>query len=259
VGDSALPPGWGLQPVLCSPAGVNVPSYEVLLLMALAVGAWAFLRASRSRFGDGPEPYLLLAAAVVGAALGAKLPVWLAQIAHGGPTTPAEWLTGRTVLGGIAGGAAAVILVRRRLGIHEPLGNAFAPGLALGMAIGRVGCLFRGCCYGEPTGLPWAIDLGDHVARHPTQAYEALFCLALAAWLRRMSRSHPAPGALFRLLVVAYGSFRFLIEFLRAGEPAVGGLTLAQVACLALIAIVAVSAATGAGQRAAEPRPAQGG
>jgi prolipoprotein diacylglyceryltransferase len=226
--------------VLCTPAGVDVPSYEVFLLLGLAVGAWAFVRSAHGRFGDGPEPYMLLAAAVAGAALGAKLPVWLAQVAHGGPTTLAEWLTGRTVLGGIAGGAATVIVVRRRLGIMEPLGNAFAPGLALGMAIGRVGCLLRGCCYGKPTGLPWAVDLGDHVARHPTQVYEALFCLALAAWLHGLSRSRPTPGALFRLLVVAYGSFRFLAEFLRTGTPALGGLTLAQVACLALVATYAM-------------------
>ncbi len=95
------------------------------------------------------------------------------------PLDPAVWLSGRTIVGGIIGGVAAVWLVKRRLGIKQRLGNYLVPSLALGIFFGRIGCFLAGCSYGVATRLPWGVDFGDGVLRNPTQLYEALFVLAI--------------------------------------------------------------------------------
>jgi phosphatidylglycerol:prolipoprotein diacylglycerol transferase len=144
-------------------------------------------------------------------------------------------LSGRTVVGGLIGGTLAVVLARRLLGLRGRSGNLFAPALALAIAIGRLGCFCAGCCHGVPSALPWAVDFGDGVPRHPTQLYESLFALGLFFALRRAEGRAPAPGTLFRAFMLAYFSFRFLVEFLRTDVPFIAGLTLAQVASLGVL------------------------
>jgi len=221
-------------------AGMGVPAYEVCLLAAIAAGCAVYALSARREGLRSDHAIFLLTAGLLGGAVGAKLPILLLhgrELAASG--SPTAWLPGRTVIGGLAGAVAAVLLVRRRLGILQPMGNHFAPAAALGIAIGRLGCLLRGCCYGRACSLPWAVDLGDHVRRHPAQLYEALFAAALFGTLTLRARRCPAPGALFRAFMLSYCGFRFLVEFLREGSPWAGGLTMAQWACLAAIAIYA--------------------
>ena len=126
--------------------------------------------------------------------------------------------------------------MRHRLGITEKSGNLFAPAIALALTIGRLGCLLGGCCYGVPTGLPWGVDFGDGITRHPTQLYESVFALALCVFLLAVRRRFNEPGRLFGIFMLAYFSFRFLIEFLRAGDVTAIGLTAAQLASLGILA-----------------------
>lgn len=222
-------------------AGMGVPAYEVCLLAAIAAGCALYARSAQRAGLRSEHAIFLLTAGLVGGALGAKLPILVLhgrELAASG--SPISWLSGRTVIGGLAGAVAAVLLVRRRLGILQPMGNHFAPAAALGIAIGRIGCLLRGCCYGRACSVPWGVDMGDHVSRHPTQLYEALFAAALFGALMMGSRQSPAPGALFRAFMLAYCSFRFLVEFLREGAVWAGGLTMAQWACIAAVAIYAL-------------------
>ena len=103
----------------------------------------------------------------------------------------------------------------------------FAPGIALGHVIGRLGCLMAGCCYGRPTSVPWAVTFTDPFAQanvgtplgvplHPTQLYEAgaelLILGVLLAWERR---GHGFPGRTFWTYMLLYGVSRFAIEFYR--------------------------------------------
>ena len=149
----------------------------------------------------------------------------------------ATLLAGRTVVGGVVGGILGVILARRLVGLKKPMGNHFAPAIALGYAIGRIGCLCQGCCYGNPTHGHWGIDMGDHVLRWPTQALESLFGFCLFIYLMIALRRNPAPGALFREFMLLFFGFRFLIEFVRHSGPFVLGISQAQVVSLALIFI----------------------
>ena len=77
------------------------------------------------------------------------------------------------------------------------------------MTVGRVGCLLSGCCFGKPTTLPWGIDFGDGIARHPTQISELLFCLGAFVLLQRARHTAKARSVADRLFA-AYFVFRFL-------------------------------------------------
>jgi phosphatidylglycerol:prolipoprotein diacylglycerol transferase len=126
--------------------------------------------------------------------------------------------------------------------------DIFAPGLALGHGIGRLGCFAAGCCWGKPTHLPWAVTFTSQDATtgvplgiplHPTQLYEAfaegIICLILLA---QMKRAHKQ-GAIIGLYLVLYGLVRFGVEFLRmhdSSNPLGGPFTLEQ--WLSLLAVV---------------------
>jgi prolipoprotein diacylglyceryltransferase len=134
---------------------------------------------------------------------------------------------GRSILGGLAGAYAGVLLTKRLIGYREPTGDAFAPAVALGMAIGRFGCFFTELP-GTPTRLPWAVTFYDGVPRHPSFLYEIVFQLgafALLWWLR--PRVH-TKGDLFKIYLLGYAAFRFAVEFVRGNDVVWNGLTRPQ-------------------------------
>src|SRR4051812_17963654 len=125
---------------------------------------------------------LLSLAAFAGGTLGAKLP--FALTSGDGWLTSSAWLAdGKTVTTGLAGAYLAVEAVKWVLGVKAKTGDSFALPLALALAVGRWGCFCNGCCAGTPTTLPWGVDFGDGVLRHPTQVYESLFHLGMAGIL----------------------------------------------------------------------------
>ena len=151
---------------------------------------------------------------------------------------PRGLLGGKTIVGGLLGGWAGVALAKRACRVVRSTGDLVVYPLALGTAVGRVGCFLTGLAdrtYGVATTLPWGVDFGDHVARHPTQLYESLFVLAWALVLRlaaHRGRGFP-PGALFRLYLAGYLAFRFLVEFIKPRELLLGPFSAIQLASLA--------------------------
>ncbi len=114
--------------------------------------------------------------------------------------------------------------------------DAFAPGLALGHAIGRLGCFSAGCCWGVPTRLPWAVTFTNPRANelvgvplgipvHPTQLYESLGELAIFAALYWFFLRPHRDGSVLSLYLVLYGTLRFLVEFVRFHDPQSNPLT----------------------------------
>ena len=157
-------------------------------------------------------------AAFVGGVFGAKLPFALAS--NESWLTQAAWLAdGKTIITGLAGGYLAVEVTKWFLGIRIKTGDTFALPLAVALAVGRWGCFFNGCCHGVPTALPWAIDFGDGVPRHPTQIYESLFHAAMACVLLYLMLRHWLPTHRLQLYLIAYCLYRFGTEFIRP-EPA---------------------------------------
>jgi phosphatidylglycerol:prolipoprotein diacylglycerol transferase len=123
--------------------------------------------------------------------------------------------------GGFLGAALAGFIVSRRMKLSfVKLSDYFAVGLPIGHAIGRLGCLAAGCCYGRHTDLPWGVALAGDPSRHPTQVYEALANAAIAFTVARFGLSRTRDGrwktgAAFLLYVALYAAARFSIETLR--------------------------------------------
>ena len=212
----------------------------VFELLGYAAG-YAAYRVLRARTPD-PIPdrtrWIVLTAAAVGAALGSRVAFWLDDPAftwaHRGE--PAFWIGGKSIVGGLLGGWAAVEWAKRRVGETRATGDLYVAPLALGLAIGRVGCFLTGLSdhtYGVATTLPWGVDFGDGVRRHPTQLYESLFALGLAALaiagLRRPARRS---GALFLAFVIAYLLYRVALETIKPGPFFYAGLDGIQVVSL---------------------------
>ena len=142
--------------------------------------------------------WAVVAAAVAGAALGAKLLFWLEdpQPTLHNFTNPAYLIGGKTIVGALMGGLLTVELIKRYIGLRTSTGDLYAIPLAAGIAIGRIGCFLTGLSdntYGTPTSLPWGINFGDGIPRHPTQLYEIVFLLAMIPLLFRVLKSISNP------------------------------------------------------------------
>jgi phosphatidylglycerol:prolipoprotein diacylglycerol transferase len=143
----------------------------------------------------------------------------------------------RSILGGLLGAYAGVLAGKRISGYRERTGALFAPAVALGMAVGRVGCLLTERP-GTPTSLPWGVVLDPSraaalgapagVPLHPSLAYEIAFHLAALVVLLWCPDRLADPADLFTWWLLGYGTFRFLVEFVRGNEVAWAGLTRPQ-------------------------------
>jgi prolipoprotein diacylglyceryltransferase len=199
------------------------------------------------------QRWLIIAAAAVGALVGSRVLGILEQI----PVAHITWASlvapgGKTIVGGLLGGWVAVEVVKRIRHIQSRTGDLFAVPLCVGIAVGRIGCFLAGMAdgtYGTPTSLPWGVDFGDGIPRHPTQLYEIVFLAGLAWLLHRLDERPHVPGILFRVFMAAYLAWRLAIDFLKP-QPHVAGLNMIQWACIAgLIALAADELRIGAGVR----------
>ncbi len=225
---------WGLKPVLFYIGKFPVEAYPVFLLLAFATGIGVYIWQLR-RDGIRSSNALYIAIfAIFGGTIGAKLPLifiyW--NELNSNPQNMNILLSGRTIVGGLIGGAAGTFLAKRMFGIKEKMGNQIAIPVAIAMAVGRIGCLLRGCCYGKPTGLPLGVDFGDHILRHPTQAYEIIFDILLVVFLIWKKKQEIKRGELFRIFLSSYMSFRFLLEFIRVEKVSFLGITDFQLLCI---------------------------
>ena len=213
-----------------------------MVALAAVVGVWLFRRELRR--ASLPENAVDAAVAgVIAGLVGAKL-LWVAEHLHEEPFAQLlfsrgglSWFGG--LVGGIGAGLAVMIL--RRLPIVAVL-SAATPGLAIGHAIGRIGCFLVGDDYGRPSTLPWAIAFPKglpptDVPVHPTQLYEAALLVPIA-WLLFRWRCRRADDAfVLGWYLVLTSGLRFLIEWIRVNERVALGLTVAQWASIGLTAV----------------------
>ena len=227
-------PEWGFRPILFTLGDFQVPSYSFFIFLAIIAGCLIYWLEARKIKSNNENTFYLLISALIAGAIGSKIPIIILywnQI-FSSPQGLEILVSGRSILGGLIGGTIGVLYMKSRLKIKERRGNIFAPAIALGMALGRLGCFFRGCCFGKPTNLPWAINFGDGILRHPTQIYESIFMLGMFFYLNWKKKKNPKPGQLFDILIIGYLTFRFFIEFIRAEEIVFLGLTFFQIICL---------------------------
>jgi phosphatidylglycerol:prolipoprotein diacylglycerol transferase len=232
--------------------GIAVPSFGLALLLAcftaLHLTSW---RARREKID--PEAVFGLAVwLMTGGFVGARALylVMHPESVSGLADVFKIWQGGIVYYGCLLGGLIGSLAYRARHPFpFRPMADAVAPALALGCLIGRLGCLLNGCCYGALSDLPWAVSfpagslpwvrqvrdgLVSQAATHslpvhPTQIYSALDGLALLTLLTAYFPRRRRDGEVMALLMVTYPVSRYLIETLRADEPAVlGGLTMSQ-------------------------------
>lgn len=198
-------------------------THSLFEMAALAIGT-AFYRLSRRSAGAGflhGKEFAVTIGCIFGAAIGNKLVFWiemphlLAQVWN----TPQLVLGGQSMVGGLLGGLIGVEIAKKLNGITRSTGDAFVLPVLLGLMVGRVGCFLAGLAdgaFGNPTDLPWGIDFGDGVRRHPTQLYEIVFAgglmLVLSHWRDRLA---DRPGLLFKLMLVAYLAWRLAVDAIK--------------------------------------------
>ncbi|HEX6887789.1 MAG TPA: prolipoprotein diacylglyceryl transferase family protein [Candidatus Nanopelagicales bacterium] len=233
-----------MYPVLFHLGTLPVPTHEWFTVLGLlvAVGLVAF-EARRRGVADRAMATIAVGA-LLGGAIGARLGNWWIYLVQGGSLTLPGLLVdaGKSVLGGLAGAYAGVVVTKRILGYRARTGDVFAPAVALGLAVGRIGC-FLTEQIGTPTSLPWGFippagtldripncpQCQPGVAMHPSFLYEVAFFVALFAalqWLR--PRVLHLPGELFKVFLAAYCVFRFGVEFVRGNPDVALGLSRSQ-------------------------------
>jgi phosphatidylglycerol:prolipoprotein diacylglycerol transferase len=153
---------------------------------------------------------------------------------------------GLTIYGAILGAALGIWvyckITKTKMGYIVDL---MAPGIIIAQAIGRVGCLLNGCCYGTPTTLPWGLVYTDPqsfgfnggIPTHPTVVYEIIYCIIVFAVLMMLRKKLKPDGSLFALYLALYAAWRLGIDFLRGGTPFLFGLHQAQVISIIVLAI----------------------
>lgn len=142
----------------------------------------------------------------------------------------------KTIVGGMLGGLIGVELTKKKIGVTASSGDLMVYPLILAMIIGRIGCFMAGLedgTYGNPSNVPWAIDFGDGIRRHPTNLYEIVFWLILWIVLINYERWRPfSDGSRFKLFIVSYLIFRFLIEFIKPDYFFSFDLSVIQLVCI---------------------------
>lgn len=228
------PDDWGIRPILFSIGRVEIASYSFFVLLGLVIGIITYIVLSKRNKTYNRNAFIVLIAAITFGTLGAKLPIWIAnyKLIIANSADIQLIMSGRTIIGGLIGGTIGVILTKKVLKIKVRMGNQIAPAAAIGIAIGRIGCFFRGCCYGIPTYSTWGVDFGDGILRNPTQLYEAVFDVGMFIYLLIISKKVDEPGKLFRVFLNCYFSFRFLIEFIRVNDIVYWGMTSFQWVCI---------------------------
>jgi phosphatidylglycerol---prolipoprotein diacylglyceryl transferase len=230
------PDHWGIYPFIHI-GNFVLSSYAFFVSLGLLVGILVFYLEARKKKINNDRTFFIAVAAIVGSILGAKIMVWILYFPLLAKNISNYYLllSGRTVVGGFLGGMLAVFLTKKILKIKGKRGNMFAPAAALGLAIGRIGCFLQGCCYGTATTLPWGVNFGDGILRHPTQIYESLFFLIMFFYLQKKKNENPKPGKLFQLFLVDYFIFRFFLEFIKFEPKTIWNLTIYQI--IAIIAL----------------------
>jgi prolipoprotein diacylglyceryltransferase len=242
-------------------AGLPVPTHGLFVGLGVIVASVVFVVEARRRGQTDERIWYVVLGALVGGAIFMRLGPWFQHLdLRENASLPEQWLYGnRSILGGLFGAWLGVHVAKRLVGYTSRTGDLFAPAVALGMAVGRIGC-FLTELPGTPTGTSFGIRLdAEDAARlgapagvplHPSFAYEIVFQAAAFAviwfWLRHRLAS---PGETLTFYLLGYGVFRFLVEFTRGNEIAWHGLTRPQLFLLAttplVLARIAVQARKG--------------
>jgi prolipoprotein diacylglyceryltransferase len=242
-----------MHPVLFHIVSIPIWSHAVFvglgMLLALRM-SWLLAK----RHGRATHEFIwILSGGLVGAAIVARFGLLPRYLVDASAPSVGGFLRygGRSLLGGLAGGYLGVVITKRMIGYTRHTGDLLVPGVALGIAIGRIGCHLAEQP-GSVTTLPWGVHVAPPLdatlrdcvpcsagaAMHPSFVYESLFLLVIGLWLYPYARRADFPAAwmregdLFKLFLLLYAIARFLLEFVRGSPAMLFGLSGSQVAVL---------------------------
>ena len=233
---------------------VTINTHDLFVGLGLVLGLAVFRAESRRQGVHDERIWVMVAGILAGGAIGGRLAgVLQAWVNQDGTPLYLVWaFGGRSIIGGLLGAYIGALTAKRLVRYPHRTGNVFAPAVAIGLAVGRIGC-FLTEAPGRPTSLPWAVHVDPvaaasipdcpgcvaGVGMHPSFLYEVLFLVATFLVLRYWARDRiEAPGALFPLFLAAYAAFRFVVEFTRANPVVAAGLTWSQIIILILSPLV---------------------
>lgn len=217
----------------------HLPAHLLFEMLAYTLGYQLYLRLrarSQDRISDEHRNWIFLGAAA-GAFLGSHVLGILERPDELPQLNVQFFFANKTVLGGFLGGLIGVESTKKLLGVMASSGDLMTYPILLALIVGRVGCHFAGLSDGTqglPSALPWAIDFGDGVPRHPMNLYEIAYLAALAGLIFGLERNRPLPDGLrFKIFMIGYLLWRFFSEWLKPAYFFPFGLSSIQLAALA--------------------------
>jgi phosphatidylglycerol---prolipoprotein diacylglyceryl transferase len=234
------------------------PTYGVMAALGLIVGLAVVFHLARQQNLDPDKMWNLGGIAIFSGILGAKILMILVDWNHYMQYPGEIFSLGTLQAGGVFSGGLVLAIFTCWWYLHRNhipflrAADVFAPGIAIGHAIGRVGCFAAGCCWGKETNLPWAVTFTNPLANelvgtplnvhlHPTQLYEMVVEVINFAILYWMVKHKKFEGQVVGLYMFLYGIARYFLEFLR-GDPGRGALFGGAMSGTQLIAICLVIA-----------------
>jgi len=228
-------------PIYIEVGPAKILLHVVFEVLAFFIGFRYFLWLRKKR-GDAiktPNRTWIIIGAIIGALIGSRL--------IGGLEDPTQitkannvlfyFYQNKTVLGGFLGGLTGVEIVKKIIKEKGASGDLFVYPIILALIIGRMGCFSMGIyeeTYGTVTTLPWGMNLGDGLVRHPVSLYEIIFLWVLWVCLWIVQKKFALQqGALFKLFMIAYLGFRFLLDFIKPHFTFNVGLSVIQLTCIA--------------------------
>jgi prolipoprotein diacylglyceryl transferase len=257
-----------MHPVLFHIGSLGVGSHNFFVTLGVLAATAVYFAEARRRGVLSEDVAVIALGTLLFGGIAARLSTAWQYVEVTGDSPVNAWANGgKSILGGLAGAYAGALITKRWLGYREHTGDLFAPAVALGMAIGRIGC-FLSEEPGTPTRLPWGVHVSPEaaaqiprcagcaagVAMHPSFLYEIAFQCVMFVVLMRLRRSYRSNGSdLLKIYLLAYAVFRFFVEFVRGNDVWVGGLTRSQV-----FLIPATVLLVGYFRRRARPQPSEG-
>ena len=244
-----------MHPILFKLGPLTIHTYGLAIALAFLSGT-ALSTNLAKREGENPQLlYDLIFYLMLAAIIGSRLLYVLINYKYylDDPLRAVKiWEGGLVFYGGLLAAAGTGIWFMRR---HQmptwPTADLLAPGIALGQAIGRIGCLMAGCCYGRPTDAFWGITFADPnclapvgISLHPTQIYSSLESLIIFGILMWLGKYRSFKGQIFCSYIALYSVTRFIIEFFRGDER--GGIAI-ETWVLSTSQIIAILTLAGAG------------
>jgi phosphatidylglycerol:prolipoprotein diacylglycerol transferase len=246
-----------MLPVLAELGPFRLVTHDVFTILGLLAGLAIYYRELRRRGILDQRIVLVSIAVILGGAVGARLITAWEHLDYYRllGEAPLSWViehSGKSLIGAIAGGYLAGVLAKRALGYRRSTGDCYALAIPVAIIIGRIGCFLSELPLGTPTDLPWGMRVdpaaaaafvrcrGCDLPMHPSMLYEIAFNVLAVVAILRWRRRIPVPGDLLKAYLLAAGTFRFFVEFVRGNEIQVLGLTGPQIVLVPLVALLAL-------------------